>query len=397
MQRALRSIFNMISEGAVDRAQTFLGTAIPILIIVVCLTVIIWIIIRCIIKDYPKVPAILLSTSIGCLLMIPIISNVNKLLDAGIIAARIDEMDQVNREIMIKRQEILIDELNIALEENRIAMNERNIEIRELSENITLLESANLNVRSFNNIFEVALLQLDLNQTTVRKDRLNRIRRGFIRANYYFDEVLVVISHDIEANFGIDLNKIMVSSVNQNSVVISGITPKYIGTSRNLPELSIAETRRVNQRYNAAGELETVSSVISNDIAGITLANNRAHSYANQFQDRLSQGIELGFMDDAVIQLAEHFLIYIFSPHFENIEFSSREMPGAIPFLEYFETETNSLNDQRQRLRLENVNLTQINAVLEEDIRKLAQELDTMIQEHESYNSFCTNEDSEQA
>ncbi|MCL2042965.1 MAG: hypothetical protein FWG89_02370 [Treponema sp.] len=377
----MRDFLNILTGGSLSKWDVFWETTFPIIIIAVCIAGIIGIILYCVIKEYGKW-AIILSTIISCVLMIPVISSINSLVEAGIIGKRADELDRVSREIRIKRQEIRIDELNIELENNRIAMEERSIEIETLSENITLLENGNLSVRNFNTIFEVALLQIDLNQTTVRKDRLNKVRRGWgINADYYFDEVLVVISHDIEAKFGIDLKNIMISKINENTVNISGITPTYMGASKNEPFRHIAETRRVNQKMSAERKPETVSSIIDHKIENIALANNRAHYHANQFQERLSQGVVLHFMGDAVIQLAENFLVYLFSPHFENIEFSSGVMPGAIPFLEYFETETNTLNNQRDRLRLENINITQRNSQLEDTIQELTQELEVMVQE----------------
>jgi hypothetical protein len=185
--------------------------------------------------------AIILSTVVSCFLMIPVISSFNNLVDITIEGGIIDEgkaeIKAQRAEVARLKAENTIRDLEREKLENKITIAKQSIEIEALNDNIKLLESAGISMQSFQKILEVALLQTNLKQTLVRKELLTSPEPGWgLRADFFNDEVLVVITHDIVAKFGVDLNEVKVSKLDGNTVAVSGVIPKFIGTSKNVSD-----------------------------------------------------------------------------------------------------------------------------------------------------------------
>jgi hypothetical protein len=264
--------------------------------------------------------AVIISTILSCILMMPVISSFNHLVKTKIEGAIIEEE---NARLALLRAQNRINSLEKEKLENQIAIAKQSIEIEALNDNIKLLENAQVSIQSFEKILELALLQTNLKQTMVRKEPIQELRTGWgLLADYFYDEILVVHTHDINAKFGIELNEIKVSKFDGNNVMISGIRPKFIGTDKNITNTPIKEIRtnsykngvlvRVDTKYNAQG---------------ISLANTYAETFEKEFQMKLSEGLELNFMDDAVIQLAQNFIKVMLAPLYRNIRFDSNRNP----------------------------------------------------------------------
>jgi hypothetical protein len=294
--------------------------------------------------------AIIFSTVLSCFLIVPVISSFNNLINLKIKGILIDEG---KAEIKIQKAEIeklkaenKIRDLERIKLENQITISKQTIEMEALNDNIKLLENAQLSMQSFQKILELALLQTNLKQTMVRKEALNRPEAGLgIRADYYYDEVLVILTHDIIAKFGINLNEVKLSKVDGNTVVISGIQPTFIGTSRNITDALVKEIRRINYKKNVIN-----SVIVQNDRASALLADRYSSAYETEFQTKLSAGAELAFMDDAVIQLAENFLRVMLAPLFKNIRFDDSYKTSAIPLMEYLQNELSDYNNKRREI-----------------------------------------------
>ncbi|MDR1868052.1 MAG: hypothetical protein LBQ77_07290 [Treponema sp.] len=327
------------------------------------------------IKKFNASLAIIISTTVSCFLMVPVISAFNNLIDITVEGAVLDEgkaeIKAQRAEIERLKAENKIKALEQETLDNRIKMAKQSIEIEALNDNINLLEHAQLSIQSFEKILELALLQTTLKQTLVRKESLGTIATGWgIQADYYGDEVLVVISHDINAKFGVDLNNIKIAQIDQNTVVVSGIKSKFIGTSRNITTIPIKEIRRINYKKDVIDSI-----IVQNDNISKNRANNYADTYEREFQIRLSEGLELSFMDEAVVQLAQNFIKVMLAPLYKNIRFETSGRLDAVPLMEYVQKELKDTHERKNALLDVQETLNAAHRQLETETLKIEQML----------------------
>ena len=293
--------------------------------------------------------------------MVPVISSFNHLVRIKVEGPIFEEEN--SRLELLKRQN-KINALEKEKLENQITIAKQTIEIEALSDNIKLLENAQLSVQSFEKILELALLQTNLKQTLVRKEPLQSLQSGWgFLADYYYDEVLVVHTHDIIAKFGVALNEIKVSKQSDDTVIVSGIHPKFIGTSKNITNTPIKEIRTNNYKRGVLVSVDT-----NYKASGISQANSYAEQFEKEFQTKLSEGLELNFMDDAVIQLAQNFIKVMFAPLYANILFDTVERPGALAIMDYLKGEIKNNNEKKNELLKASDNLSTAVMLLDDKI-----------------------------
>ena len=286
-------------------------------------------------KIHPDL-AILTATVMSCVVMIPVISAFNTLVGLKAAGAVMDGGNAEARARTLEREK----------REQEITIAKQSIELEALDDAIKLLENARLSLLSFEKILEVALLETDLKQTIVRKEPLNQAQGGLgLRASYYQDEALVVLTHDITAKFGVDLNAVKIAKVDKNTVVVSGIRPKFIGTSKNISNVILKEYRRLNYK---GGALDSVDAKY--DGPSRERVDRLAQRYQTEFQRKLSAGLELDFMNNAVTQLAENFIKVMFAPLYRNIRFTDAAQPDALSLTEYLEKELTHTHDRKNEL-----------------------------------------------
>jgi len=294
--------------------------------------------------------AIIFSTIVSCVLMVPVITAFNNLVLLRIEGTIIDEG---KAEIRAQRAEVerLIAENKVKLLErekldNEITIAKQSIEIEALNASNMLLERARLSMQSFQQIAELALTQANLSQTLVRKEPITPIETGWgLLADYYYDEALVIIVHDINAKFGVDLKEVKIAKAMNNSVVVSGIRPKFIGANQNESKTLVKEIRRVDNKFGAPYRVR-----IKDQRQDAILADIKAEQYELEFQKKLSEGMEMSFMDNTIVQLAQNFIKIVLAPIYSNIVFNNAEAPGALPLLDYLTKEINENNEEKYKL-----------------------------------------------
>ena len=358
--------------GMVDKIQSMTAG----LVIGICIIGIFGILLLSILKIRRNnvILAIIAPAIASCFLMVPIISSFNYIVDKKVGSGIIDEakaeikaqraeasrLKAENKAKMLEREKL----------ENEITISKQTIEIQALNDNIKLLENTQLSMQSFQKILQVALLETNIKQTMVRKESLNPLEKGWgLRADFYNDEILVILTHDINAKFGVDLTKIKVEKQDGNNVVISGIHPKYIGADRNKPDEILKEIRRV--RYKM-GEVASVS--VENNAQSINLADRHAKTYEAEFQTKLSEGLELGFMNDAVVQLAQNFITVMLAPLYRNIRFTDAERPGALPLMQHIQKELEENHNRKIELLDINENLLVVNQKADAEVTEIENE-----------------------
>jgi len=319
------------------------------------------------IKEKNQILAIIIPVFASCFLMVPVISSFNNLASLKVKGAIVDE---TKVEIQAQRAEAerlkaenKVKMLEKEKLENQITIGRQSIEIQALTDSKKLLENAQISMQSFQKILQVALLETHLKQTLVRKEQITPTTEGWgLKADRYYDEVLVVIAHDIIAKFGVDLNEVKLRKVDDFTVIVSGIKSKFIGTSKNIADTPVHEIRRIDYKNNAINNV-----IVQQDRPNLQKAEQYAKEYERDFQLKLSEGLELGFMDDAVVQLAQNFITVMLAPLYKNIKFDNNDRPGALPLMAYLQKELEENNKRTIELLDINENLLLVNKQLEQE------------------------------
>jgi hypothetical protein len=230
--------------------------------------------------------------------------------------------------------------------DNEITIAKQSIEIEALNASNILLERARLSMQSFQQIAELALTQANFSQTLVRKEPVTPIETGWgLLADYYYDEALVIIVHDINAKFGIDLKQVKIAKTKDDSVVVSGIRPRFIGADKNESKTLLKEIRRVDNKLGVPYRVR-----IKDQRQDVTLADIKAEQYELEFQKKLSEGMEMTFMDNVIVQLAQNFIKIVLAPLYSNIVFNNVDAPEALPLLDYLTKEINENYEEKYKL-----------------------------------------------
>jgi hypothetical protein len=281
--------------------------------------------------------AVIISTICSCFLMVPVTLGFNNFVDSRV----------------GKKEKIL---------ENQAVILKQNIVIEGLENTIRNLESTMFNVQGFEKILELGLLETNLKQPTIIRKRFNEnYSDGMvfgIGAGGEYYEYLEVMTHDIVAKFGVDLKSMRLSNSKQHSdtIVVSGITAKFLGTTKNDPNWEVQEIRRIKLGGNK--EPEKIDIMDSKQYQKLIIE----HMQESQriYQQRLNQGLETTFMDESVIKLAENFIKLVLAPLNKNIIFSDRERDDGILLLEYLDVEKQSINTMLENKKRELLSISNV-------------------------------------
>ena len=309
------------------------------------------------------------STVLCCVLMVPVISSFNYLVKIKVEGTIIDEGRADIRAQRAEAARLLAENqartLRIETLLQRITIGRQSVEMQTLNDSVKLLEHAQLSVQSFQKILELALLETNLKQTMVRKERIGGVDERY-------DEVLVIIIHDITVKYGIDLNDVRVAKLNETTVVVSGIRPIFIATPKNIPDDNrLSEIRRV-EKINGVD-----TARVQKDSANMIRANKYADTFEAEFQERLRSGTELGFMNDAVIQLAQNFIKVMLAPLYRNIMFDNTNRADALPLMEHLGRDLRETN--ARILELDEINYNTIPSI--EQLESVIEQMESSIPE----------------
>jgi hypothetical protein len=325
------------------RFLEYIQGAAALLVSIACLAGIIFVIWASVFKIKNHQAAIVASSLICCIIMIPLVISLNFYIRKTVETTILNEEETKVSKIRAENKARLLEKQRL---ENEVIIAKQSIEIEALNRKNILLERARLQLQGFQQIAELALTQADIKYNLIRLEPTTPIEKGWnIRAEYYRDEVLVVSSYDINAKFGIDLKDVNVTKINNNSVVVSGIRPKYIGTNKWERNNLIKEIRRVDYKY---GEL--FRTRILDARQDVILADNKEQQFDLEFNRRVKEGMELAFMNDVIIQLAQNFIKIVLAPVYDSIIFDNIIHPESLPLMEYLAKELKENNEEKYNL-----------------------------------------------
>lgn len=313
---------------------------------------------------------IVLSSILCCICMIPTIAGFNSYTLKSIKKNKIAELDK-DRQILEQSNEIKKQEAELL--KKQIELDKKSIEVKALNDTVNLLKSTQANMQTFKEILQVALLETDLKQTSVYKEKLGDIQKSWAIdpfKDYTYEEALAIFTHQFTAKFGIDLKDIKVKPVpHTKTLIISGIKPKFIGMSNPHNELQLAELRKVECKNG--GEKRSILNGDNNHdkIEKFLKAKNK------EYEDSLSKGLQTDFMDNAVIKLAKNFIKMILTPLGQKIEFDDNSSSDAISLEEYLTSELKDVENDIEKKEAENRNTVEDIKTAQQNIQKAEEAL----------------------
>ena len=331
--------------------------------------------------------------------MVPVTSAFNNLVKAKVTGSVLSkteaELEVQQQKLKLLKQEEQLKEKNKELLDKQIIISKQTIETEGLNDTIRRLQNVQLSVQGMTKISELALTATNLKNTQLHTKRTNinktkgKDAPGWIKivadkvvdtykdVNTY-DEYLAVITHDIVAKQGVDLNEVKVANAleSPNTIIVSGIIPKYIGSSKNIPTPEMQEIRthildfETNQR---------LAVEVKNDAISIQLANAFMQEKTSEFQSRLSEGLETSFLNESVVELAQQFILIALAPLEKKIEFRESAPNGALPLLKYIQHELNTSTQKKNELESNNKALKHTVDLLSEEKQNMQSEMTELI------------------
>lgn len=342
----------------------------------------------------PNKIASIAVTALGVFLcMIPVITSFNALVDKQ---ATSDLAKKYQAELARRKVELDLLEQKEINAKQEIIKTRQQIGIESLESEVRLLKNAQLQMNDYTEITELNLLETNLKQTSVdrkitRPLQVEKWTEGMWwwkedkeRASY--DEAIVIWTHDIVAKFGFDMKEIRIANSQemQNTILVSGVKPKFTGKTKDKHHKELAEVRTTffpdtKEIKNTFGYVEGVpiENLMKKNFTGQhTFVNSKkdreAANYADtcleEFNGRLVQGVETKFMEEPIKKLSEKFLKLILAPLNKKIIFVDKTSEDALGLEDYLKNQIESL--ENKKLEIENKSDDDAIKELDKEVKK---------------------------
>lgn len=353
----------------------------------------------------PNKIASIAVTALGVFLcMIPVITSFNALVDKQ---ATSDLAKEYQAELARRKMELDLLEQKEINAKQEIINTRQAIGIESLESELRLLKNAQLQMNDYTEISEMNLLETNLKQTSVNR----KITRPLYIEKWTdgmwwwkedkelacYDEAIVIWTHDIIAKFGFDMKEIRIANSQeiQNTILVSGVKPKFTGKTKDKHHKELAEVRTTF--LNPKDIKDTFGHVTGVPIENIMKKNfNKtilidpqqdrvATDYADvcreEFNERLLQGVETKFMEEPIKKLSEKFLKLILAPLNKKIIFVEETSEDALSIEDYIKNQVEML--ENKKTKIENKSKDDAIKELDEEVKK---ELNSENQDNESEN-----------
>ena len=244
--------------------------------------------------------------------------------------------------------------IDINAKEKKPASEQLEREIANLNKELEAYKHAQLNLQSFSEIAELALFETQLDMTEYKNKTFeDKQDEGYIfgwgknENKSYGKEYLGVYTYKLNPKFGIDLKEVKVKE-DGDKIIVGVIKNKYIGTPQFQQETKLSEIRAFEKEKIEKDKYIANYKVLS-DKKSLEHSHQLADQYRNEFQNRLSKGIETKFIDNAVINLSKNFITLILNPKFDknHIEFTDTELEDGVPIMEYL---SNKIKEKEKQI-----------------------------------------------
>lgn len=355
----------------------------------------------------PNKIASIAVTALGVFLcMIPVITSFNALVDKQ---ATSDLAKEYQAELDRRKMELDLLEQKEINAKQEIINTRQAIGIESLESELRLLKNAQLQINDYTEISEMNLLETNLKQTSVHRkitrplevkkwtDGMWFWKEDKEQASY--DEAIVIWTHDIVAKFGFDIKDIRIANSQeiQNTILVSGITPKFTGKTKDRHYKELAEIRRtsldpkeIKDTFGYTNLPIPIEDIVKKNLNRKTYVDSTqdraAAAYADEcreeFNERLQQGFETKFMEEPIKKLSEKFLKLILAPLNKKIIFVDETSEDALGLEEYIKNQEETL--KKKKIKIENKSKDDAIKELDEEVKK---ELNSETNSNEKYNS----------
>jgi len=278
---------------------------------------------------------ILFSTALSCLLTVPITLNMSQVLKTRANA----EDNKKDRQLKIQQNEI----------EKLRSQNE--ITLRKLQ----LVEDTKFNIPVYQDVAKLTLKEINRSGTIVKKEQVEDVKprnyyeKIFGVSERHKDEILSVINYEMNVKSGINLQNIRVSKINDDTILVGGITPEYTAEPQFNFEDLIGEVRHISLDHS--GKEKHIN--IEKDLDSETKIAQKQMQYKNDAKEEFKTGYSLG-EDKEIIKAAQNFIRIMLAPLYKNIEFENdaQIIPrSSLPLLSYLQNESKNYKEQLFKTR----------------------------------------------
>ena len=363
-------MFSLISKFILNCKNKFSET-VAIIIMLGCITLIV-ILAFFAIKMPSRVLAVMFSTTATIFLMFPVVTSFNAIVEKR---ARNELKRKYSEELELQKKEIELAEKEKEIEKQKLINLRQKVNIETLKNEVTLLKNNQLQINNCKEIAELSMLESNLKITTVRNKQLDDVKensRGFwMFSKKYseYDDALVIVEHDIVAKFGFDINEIKIINSKEvpNAILVSNVKPKFIGTAKNKAHKILTEVRHheldirkiEKEKVDASrfeywkdypAEYKKCSILFERETEAVRYADE----VIDEFNERLSQGLETEFLYKPLEERCKNYVRFILLSLNKQIIFVDDEKPEALTIDEYFKTQI--LTKEKEIKEIQNAN-----------------------------------------
>ena len=305
-------------------------THLTIILIITCIAIICGVAAIAIIKIKVKSLAIIVSTFICAVMMLPTTSLINHLYDINPKANQ-----PSSEELQIKSAEL-------------------QVKIENLTKEIEAYKHAQFGIQGFNKIAEVALVKTDLtmieyHNPAIKDSESKRNILGKPTSTLHGTDYLGVFEYKLSPKYGINLKEVEVKELENGKLSISGIKNYFIGSDIPNWNLKVSEIRQVETERKNGSFVQTYK--ILNDPDSKDLANRKAYEYYNEFADKFNKNEKTEFLDTFTIDLGKEFLKTFLGGFYslDNIEFVENLDDGK-PILDFLAEKIKEKEEEIEKL-----------------------------------------------
>ncbi len=271
---------------------------------------------------------ILVSTVTGCVLMVPV-----TILLLPFVQPLLRHASQEQDKLIYEQQKQIdmLEQKNAMLEESCIDYGRR----------LMLLENLTVNMNTFKDVFKVCFRDCQQVSTIKQREKIN-FRDGSVFGHGGYDEVLAVMDCRVSYQRGVDLQNIMVSRINDDTVVVSGIEPEYTSRPRFEYKDFFCELRSVE--LDRKGDVKKVSVKTGTDSADSTYQKDldeRRNLYKADFEDEFTGGLSQNEDASEIVRKTQDIIRILLEPIFSHVEFDDSKALDSVPLLELLNSERN--------------------------------------------------------
>ncbi len=222
---------------------------------------------------------------------------------------------------------------------------------------LKLLQNLTFNMETYKDVFKICFRDYQQTSTIKQREKFNEadytnsLKKLLGQESKNYDEILSIMDCLISYQRGVDLQSIKIAKINDDTVVVSGITPEYTTAPRFEYREFFSEYRHVKLDKN--GDTRHITVETDGDSAR-TLASKQ-NEYKAMFEDSFMSGHEQDSDAEEIIKRAQDFIKIILQSIYKHVEFDDAQLAqNAVPLLDYLHNETALYTKRLNAIQQEN-------------------------------------------